>query len=146
MESRPVAWSEQSPRNNNKYLTSSPHHSILSTCLQFHVCSFKSCQSFPLPHLLPLRAGPLQTLSWLDCGGEDDDINITSHGWSRCGHSDQHFYKYQILIIKTCPLWSPDDAGLLSRGEAQQSLQPVITEESLVGAETEAESNQKGEN
>ena len=37
--------------------------------------------------------------------------------------------------------WLPDDARLLSRSEAQQSLQPVITEESLVGAETETETN-----
>ena len=38
-------------------------------------------------------------------------------------------------------LASPEDAGLLSRGEAQQSLQPVLTEEPLVGAQTEAEAD-----
>ena len=80
------------------------------------------------------------------CYVPDCDNIITSHGRSRCARNAQHFYKY-IEKVETrsyslmMQLRLPEDAGLLSRGEAQQSLQPVLTEEPLVGAQTEAEAD-----
>ena len=44
-----------------------------------------------------------------------------------------------MQVIVVLPI--PDDAGLVPCGEAQQSVQPVVTEEPLVGAKTEAEAN-----
>ena len=53
-------------------------------------------------------------------------------------HIDKVLSKSYNLMMQ---LRLPDDAGLLSRSEAQQSLQPVLTEEPLVGAQTETEAD-----
>ena len=93
MERSPVAWREQSPRNN-KY-QQSPHNPSPSTCSQFHVCSFKSSQSSTLPDPPALRAGPLKTFNIL----LTVIILFTSHSLSRYAGSDQHFYKYIDKVL-----------------------------------------------
>ena len=135
MESSPVACREQSPRNN-KYQQSPPNPS-LSTCSQFHVCSFKSSQSSTLPDPPPLRADPLNTfyifLTVI--------ILFTSHSRSRYARSDQHFYKYidkagpwSTLLVEECrglaligrELHSVATPALLCNKEPSQGTQSLL--------------------
>ena len=106
---------------NNRLVTTNISHLLFTphpsqpTCLQLYVCSFKS---------FPLGVCPLNT----DCLIVITVVNISTN-------IDEVVTKLRNLN------WLPDDARLLSRSEAQQGLQPVSTEESLVGAETETETD-----